>query len=187
MKKYFYLTGASGVGKSTLLKSIRDFKLINVETLEVSARPYLPKTGSYVETLTDELQALIVQHRTLTSLEAFLEGGNYIFSRGPIDNLAYQRVLNKGQFLDSASKREIDIIKNSKLCHFFYIPIEFKMSDKTDLIRGDDERIQKLVDLEIQKILLEADISFTLLSGTVKERFDIAFEVFEKNNLILPF
>lgn len=168
-KKYIYLTGASGVGKSTILNFIRE-KVGGINVLEVSARPYLPKTGgSYDQTVTDEIQALIVQHRTLSTIEVLLNNQPTIFSRGPIDNLAYQRVLNKGQFLDSASKREIEILKNHPDVAFIYIPIEFEMNE-VDELRGNNREIQLKTESEIKNILAEFVITPYILKGDIPTR-----------------
>lgn len=164
-----YFTGASGTGKTTLLNYLRE-KYGNIfDVLELSARPYLPTTGSYDQTLTDEIQSLIVQHRTLSVLEQTIKQKNTIYSRGPVDNLSYQRVLKKGLYLDTCSKREIQILKDSG-ANFFYLPIEFEMTDKNDEVRGTNKQVQLDTDKEIQSIFQEFFIPFYIIKGSVEER-----------------
>lgn len=163
-RQIFIFCGASGTGKTSLLNYItKTYK--GVRCKELSARPYLPKNDSYDKTLTDELQAIIVQHRTLSILEDLLKDhqNHLIYSRGPIDNLAYQRVLNKGLFLKDCSIREIEILKN--YATFLYLPIEFEMNDKEDTIRGVNKEVQINTDKAILEIFEEFSIPFISLQG----------------------
>lgn len=165
--KYFSFVGASGVGKSTLLNYINEN--FSIKTMELSARPYLPKVeGSYDQTLTDESQALICMHRALGAFEQMLTGEPCVFSRSAIDNLAYQRVLGKGLFLDSASKRNIEI--ENKNTTYLYIPIQFPMAQTEDTVRGMNEEVRQKTDLEIQKICIGFHIDPIIISGSLEER-----------------
>lgn len=170
MNKLYFFVGASGVGKSTLINYLNEnFK---VEAKENSARPFLPKGGSYDEVLTDEAQVLIVQNRTLSVLEDILKqnetGKPLIYSRSPIDNLAYQNVLQKGVFMNNAIIREINILK--PYCKFLYIPIEFPL-DPTDEVRGTNENVRIKTDIEILHTLASLEIEYETIKGTIEERY----------------
>jgi len=53
-KNIFCFTGASGTGKSTLIEYVKE-AYPGVIVSELSARPYLPKDGSYDKTLNQQL------------------------------------------------------------------------------------------------------------------------------------
>jgi predicted ATPase len=173
-KKIFFFVGASGVGKSTLINYLREN--FTVDAKEISARPYLPKKeGSYDQILTDESQAVIVQSRTLTVLEdlfSYQQGTKTIptiYSRSPICNLAYSRVLSKGLFLESLNLKEIEICK--QYCYFIYIPVEFEMVENDDKVRGTNREVQLETDTAIVKIMSDSGITPFILTGSIEERF----------------
>jgi len=168
MKKVFCMTGASGVGKSTLMKHIHVLYQ-DIVVQEISARPFLPKNDSYDKTLTDELQTIISQNQFMSILDGILRDHFHVFSRSPIDSLAYQKVLNKARYMDSTLYRGIEITRLH--IHYLYIPIEFEMKDVNDIIRGTNKDVQKKTDTEIVKLLKETEVEYTTITGTVQERF----------------
>lgn len=181
MKYLNYFVGASGTGKTTLINFIN--ANFNVSAKEVSARPYLPTTGSYDQTLTDDIQAVIVHSRTIEVLADLLKMQDYrtkipfIYSRSPIDNLAYQQVLKKGEFMDKTVRKEIEAVKDHAT--FFYLPIEFPLATN-DEVRGLNEVVRINTDNCIINILKEYNIDYITLSGTVEERTIILSNHFDK-------
>lgn len=182
MKHINFFTGASGVGKSTLINYLNNN--YNIEAKEISARPYLPPGGSYDKTVTDEAQVAIVANRTLSVLEDVLSDlytltpypslagiKPKIYSRSPIDNLAYQHLLGKTDLsnviLKQICEREVNIVK--KYAHFFYIPIEFAM-DPNDTVRGTNVEAQRKTDDIIINTLYDMNIPFTTIKGNIPER-----------------
>lgn len=158
-------TGASGTGKTTLLNSLEDFT-----TIELSARPYLPKKGDYVVNKSDSINRRISYGSLVTFSEMILNwpNNNLFFSRCAIDSLAYGRVLGVGEDLHPLMEMEIRniVIPYIKV---FYIPVEFELPGD-DEIRGTNEEIRKATDQEIQNILKEFDIPHTKITGPVEER-----------------
>jgi nicotinamide riboside kinase len=166
MKQLFCITGASGTGKSTLLKYIN--QNFNIHVTEVSARPFLPENTDYVNSLDLFSQVLITQNRFVSFVEQAINNNPTVFSRSPIDSLAYERVLNKAPFIEELLMRQIDII--NPLIQHIYIPIEFPMEPENDTIRGANVEVQLRTDFYIQRILRGHDVSFITVKGTIEER-----------------
>lgn len=174
MKQIIFLAGVSGVGKSTLLNYIKAwYPECDIQTIEASARPYLPEGGSYDQTLTDEIQAVIVQSRTLSVMEFLLEPKGPpigVFTRSALDNLAYQRVLKKGLFLNKSNEREVEMLAKNDNVIFIYIPIEFPL-DPSDEKRGVNEEVREATDKAMVDIIGELNIPHFLVKGTKEQRF----------------
>lgn len=176
MKNIYCLVGASGTGKTTLLNYVKDN--FNIEVSEVSARPFLPPTISYVESSNDKNQVLISQNRFLTIIEAHIKNKTILFSRSVIDSLAYGRVLGCGSFIDDLLCREIKISKD--IIQYLYIPIQFGMNDDEDIVRGKDEDIQRKTDKAMLEIMSEYGIIPTIIEGNKKERTNKLNQIFKK-------
>ena len=168
---YYAFTGASGTGKSTLLNKISKWN--NFKTIELSGRPYLPKTGDYIQNSSDIVQYRISYGHTVTMLDSMLDypNKNLFFSRCIIDQLAYSRVLKVGKELHDIHIKQI----NQILPHIniFYIPIEFDLTDNDDEVRGNNQEIRIQTDKEIQNIIKSYKIPHTKVTGTVEERLQI--------------
>jgi hypothetical protein len=181
MKKnpVFCLCGASGTGKSTILDHIKEFYPIDTE--EVSARPFLPKDMDYVNSLDEKSQTLITQHRFISILEGLFKTKPIVYSRSPIDSLAYELTLNKAPYLISLLERQIDISKEFVI--YIYLPVEFEMNSADDIVRGTNNEVQKNTDSAIQKILMEKIPYWYCLSGSKQERFLSLKEILRKYNV----
>ena len=164
-------TGASGTGKTTLLKLID--KELNFATVELSARPYLSSNGSYDQTNNDSTQRKIMFGSTVAFAKSILNEyhSNIFFSRCAIDKLAYAQTLDLARDVQGVVKQEIEEIVKPYV-QVFYIPIEFPMKEENDIIRGANEEIRRKTDQNIRAILAGMNIDFILVSGTVKERFE---------------
>jgi predicted ATPase len=171
--------GASGTGKSTLLNLLAQNP--NIKTVELSARPYLPASGDYVQNSSDLVQYKTNYGSMTTMLNALLSSQEetIFFSRCAIDRLAYSRALGGvGHEFDPITIKDIveNVIPNIEV---FYLPIEFDLPDG-DEVRGRNEEARKAVDVEIQKILSDFDIPYTVVSGTIEERMEtIAKKLYE--------
>jgi len=175
MKKLYCIAGASGTGKSTLLEYVKAFYSINVT--EVSARPFLPKYTDYVNGLTEQSQVLITQNRFTSFIEKIVKPVPTLFSRSPIDSLAYEMALQKAPFIKPLLMRQIEVTKS--LIQYLYVPIEFKMDSVDDVVRGTNEDAQKATDLCITSIFQEMEIDYITVKGSKEERFKILDELFE--------
>lgn len=176
MNYIFGFVGASGTGKSTLLKYISDN--YNVDCRELSARPFLDKSkGSYDEQMTDLIQSRIMlnnidmTHRFI--YESLTEHKNIAISRTMIDVLAYARTLKHGLGFEEQQEEFIQYINNLKNFIIFYTLPDFPLTDQNDSIRGLNEQVRQDTDLNILSILCDLNIDYITLKGSVKERIEV--------------
>jgi predicted ATPase len=163
-------TGASGTGKSTLLKELGKE---GFTCIELSGRPYLPEIGDYISNKSDSINRRISYGSTVTFAKSILESGPNdfpFFSRCAIDKLAYGRVLKVGEDCHDIIIKEIKdlVIPHIKV---FYLPVEFDLpADCNDEVRGNNEEIRRATDREVDNILSEFCIPHVVVTGTVEER-----------------
>lgn len=180
-KQLFCFVGASGVGKSTLLNYIQSY--FDLTVTEVSARPFLPKHTDYVNSLDLFSQVLISQNRFVSFLEQAINNEPTVFSRSPIDSLAFERVLKKAPFIENLLKRQIEVSK--PILQYIYIPIEFPMESKDDTVRGTNETVQLQTDFHIRRILKEHNVDYITIRGSIDERckqLDKIFNDYRRKN-----
>lgn len=165
-------TGASGTGKSTLLDIMEKRNLF--KTIELSGRPYLPKSGDYVENKSDSINRRIAYGSSVTMLASTLKfpEANLFFSRCAIDKLAYGRTLGVGSDLFDVTSKEIEFVVNPFI-KVFYLPIEFPLTDTDDTMRGNNELVRTATDENIRLILEEFNIPHVVVKGTIEERIKI--------------
>lgn len=173
-KNIYCFTGASGVGKSTLLNEISKWE--GFEVSELSARPYLPKNGKdYVENSSDDIQTLINYGTMVSMMDKVLnsDSPNLFFSRCGIDRLAYATVLNVGNKLKDITLTDIKL--NLQNITVFYLPIEFDLPNN-DKIRGNNALIRNKTDVQIKRLIQDLGIKCITVFGTIEERLQIIKE-----------
>jgi len=176
MKKVICLCGASGTGKSTILNYVKTKYRHQVDVVEVSARPYLPKNTDYVNSLDGQSQVLITQNRFVDIVSGFTKKWQTLYSRSPLDSLAYEAVLGKAPFLLPLLQRQVMETKDK--IQYIYIPVEFEMKDSDDIIRGTNTDVQSQTDAVIFEALDKFNIDYIDLSGNIKERMEKIDELF---------
>lgn len=175
----FCLVGASGVGKSTILNHLKD--VYSLEVTEVSARPFLPADIDYVNSLDEKSQTLITQHRFVSILEGMFMDHPIVYSRSPIDSLAYELALQKAPHLIPLLRHQVEISKHFVI--YIYLPVEFEMTATDDIQRGTNRKAQLDTDKAIQQIFEDHKVKFQKLSGTKEERFAILKEIMRSHNI----
>jgi len=172
------LTGASGVGKSTLVE-----KFIK-EHPEYYRPPSFSRPMNLMlgfplnEDATHESQyatTAFMSHQILTH-------NNLIYDRGIIDCLAYTN-LSKNISKSQYKKHKMDfmpIFEKVDILHL-YIPIEFDMKD--DGIRSKDEKYRRKTDKFMKKFLDKNNIFYETLTGTVDERYEQMLNAIEAQQI----
>lgn len=177
--KIFLFVGASGTGKSTCMKYLSEN--YNILCEELSARPFLKQNqGSYDQHMTDEIQLKIMYNNTLTILQKLIdlnskENKSIVYSRSPIDVLAYMLTLNKALFLKEQQIKFINYLRNKVI--WLYIPIEFQMQEVSDSLRGINENVRYKTDDNIVRLLGECNIPYYTIHGNMKKRESILDEI----------
>lgn len=172
-RRLFAFTGASGVGKTTLLNEIA--KWSNFKIVELSGRPYLPTNGDYVTNKSDSINRRIAYGSLVTMTEAILKYPNehLFFSRCAIDRLAYGRALDVGVDLHWVIEKEIiDVL--IPFITIFYLPIEFPLLNQDDEVRGKNELVRHQTDGHIKKLLDSySNLNYYTIAGTIENRLKI--------------
>lgn len=175
----FVFTGSSGTGKSTCLKYLQDN--FSIDCQELSARPFLPKDNSYDVSMTDDIQTNIMYNNTITILKKLYEGGNVVYTRSPIDVLAYAKVLGKGLSCEKQQLKLIEYLKDKIV--WLYIPIEFPMQETTDKLRGMNEKVRYQTDHQIYEYIDKMNIPHFTIHGDIKQREVILEEIMIKYDI----
>lgn len=178
--------GCSGSGKSTCTKYLS--KYYNIESVEISGRPFFKENGgSYDEQINEEIQTKIMYNNVEKIYQCFIStiinNKNIVTSRNPIDVLAYSRALNFGVVYEEQLKNTIKyLIPNMTIV---YTSIDFKMTDKSDKIRGMNEEVRLKTDKEIKKVFEELNIKPYIIKGDYEQREKLLDELMNNLNIEL--
>ena len=161
-------TGAQGTGKTTVLDEFKDrgFKVITEVVRQLS------KQGVKINKDGDEDgQAKILDVYKELLGEVSIAG--YISDRCLVDVIAYSMYLAEhgkvsNEFVQEQKNQLVEFKKSNPDIVYCYYPIEFSVV--ADGVRDTDEDFRKAIDVNIQKILVEAGIQPIIVKGTVEER-----------------
>ena len=160
-----YLVGAQGTGKTTLLQ----------ELLKVNQSIYITDGFSRpVKNLKRELnfsdldEQKIINELTKWNWVSNINNPIYYSTRSIIDAIVYTKVLTPS--IDVSNLMQAFQLYNSKSLSYFYIPIEFELTD--DKVRFLDPVLQQTIDKELVNFLKDNNVSYITLKGTVEERLN---------------
>lgn len=168
------LTGSHGVGKTTLLKALKE-KLpgydIQIESLTRKAVSGADKLNMGT---VDESEKLIAE----AYMESFLKAPkDFIASRHMIDVLAYSTYLQKkNNNIEDSTMEDImskiqEVVDKKIFDLVIYIPIEFELKEKGEYREGqEDLTYQRDVDTIMKFLLWAYGIPYVTITGTVEER-----------------
>lgn len=181
LSDYIYtFVGASGTGKSTLLNYIQKY-YPNVKIEELGAREFLPKNGkSYDVTMTDSIQSCVSLNNIKQFAKAIINKDSIVYSRSPLDVIAYSIVLNKGTQLVPLLEDWVTYIKDRVT--FLYLPIEFPLNDSNDTLRGLNEDVRRFTDNCIYELFAKLNIKYIPIAGTIEERQNKIDYIFAHSN-----
>lgn len=174
------ILGGPRCGKTTLIQQLYvDLKVkgLNVGAATEYSTDYLKEKGM-IETISEQYGIYLGQKMLEDSLEEF----DYA-----ITDYATFIPYVYGRFMLGDKKRttkEIEILKDlyglalkdlNKYDHLFFVPREFGY--KQDGVRWQDETLAKSIDDAIKQFLDSENVSYTIVSGSTKERSEKILEI----------
>ena len=165
-----FFTGAQGTGKSTLVKELA--KRHPELTVHDSMSKIFMK-GDKNNQLTSDFQKRI----SLYCLNLYVNDRDFISSRSYFDSIAYptyhvNQNIDNQTILDMVRLYEDLMFEDD--CIYFYLPIEFEISEGNNLLRITDKEYQQSIDRiiknEIEYINTIHPGKVITLHGSVEER-----------------
>lgn len=162
------LTGAHGVGKTTLLNELRKVEK-RFYISDGFTRPVRRFLSANRPDYDINFEQLLINDLTQWAWNNYLDQ-NAIIGRSLVDVILYSQYYTK---VDTSSIEKI-LEKTKEKVKFFYIPIEFDLHDDGEryIIPKDQENIDK----KFQLFFKEKDITFITISGSVEQRLKILRE-----------
>lgn len=154
-----FFCGAQGTGKSTLVYRLSHY-FPNAEIYDSMSALFMKKKE---EQFTESFQNKV----NVYCFNIFLNSReDLIMSRSIIDSLAMNTKKKDLNFIESLI---LDSIRDDD--YYFYLPIEFKISQREDGLRELDSKYQKKIDKKILRYFNEhpAKKKF-IIKGTIEER-----------------
>ena len=165
-----FFTGAQGTGKSTLVKELAK-RHPELTVHDSMSKKFMD--GDKDKQLTSEFQKRI----SLYCLNLYVNERNFISSRSYFDSIAYPTYhINHDKdntiILDMVRIYEKLMFEDD--CIYFYLPIEFEISEGNNLLRITDPNYQREIDKiirdEIEYINQHYPGKVITLHGSVEER-----------------
>ena len=172
-----FFTGAQGTGKSTLVNKIfSEYYLCRFDSM---SRDFMKKRD---DQFTDYFQKRI----SLYCLNKYVNEDDFICSRSFFDSIAYPTHSGHKDMVAMVRMYEDMLFEDD--CIYFYLPIEFSISENGNNLRVTDEKYQKDIDqlirneIENQKVLghLEEGRNFFVLTGSIEQRLEQVRKVLDQ-------
>jgi predicted ATPase len=162
--------GSHGTGKSTLADEIQ-YNTMGGQDWSIKesvARPF----RSLIKRLNldDNNSQLLINELSFWNWESNVDIQNLVFTRTPIDNVAYTMVNANDEFSKSLAVEYHSKLKKLSWGDtiFMYLPIEFPLVN--DGVRPMDPAYQEAVDKQMRLLLEELQINYYVIKGPVDER-----------------
>jgi len=171
----FFLQGAQGTGKTSLLNDISRIEILNYKINPISevARQKINNEYLSKEQETTIFDYFVYYGMYLSAFNNNLANNDInIFDRSIFDTIIFSRMkFGKNNHIEILGKEIFKLlIKN--LNGVLYIPIEFDIVD--DGFRNLDKSAQTTFDSELKLVLHEMGIDYCILRGSIEERSEIA-------------
>lgn len=168
-----FLMGAQGTGKSTLNYALKR-KLPNLELVDSLTSLFIKDKED--QTLGSKNNEEFQRKFYLYALNTYVNTNDFISSRSFIDPLAYMAEGERDRVLrEMALLYEKDMIEDDNI-YYFYLPIEFEISQDNNHLRITDKNNQKYINDYItdkynhyKKLY---PYKFFKITGSIEERVD---------------
>lgn len=160
-----FLTGAQGTGKSTIVKQLGE--ILPTHTVHDSMSK-LFMNGNKDTQLKEDFQKMI----SLYCLNLYVNERDIICSRSYFDSIAYPSYYNEYPEIIEMVRYYKDMLFQDD-CYYFYLPIEFDISQNGNDLRIVDPYYQRAIDSIIRREIctIDSDRVFCI-TGSVPERID---------------
>lgn len=165
-----FFTGAQGTGKSTLVKELSK-RHPELTVHDSMSRKFM--NGSKENQFSDDFQKRI----SLYCLNLYVNERDIICSRSYFDSIAYPTYHISGDNNNVGLIRMVRTFESQMFqddCIYFYLPIEFEISEGNNDLRITDPTYQKDIDEIIRKEIDYINTKYPgkviTLHGTVEER-----------------
>lgn len=163
-----FITGAQGVGKSTLVRELHK-ALPDLSVFDSVSKDFM-------RTKQDQFDPEFQLRISLKCLDIYVNERNFISSRSYFDSLAYPQ-LNEVMD-DNARDTILNMVKLyeplvfQEDCLYIYLPIEFELSSDGNALRDTDRVYQKQVDYTIRDLIYNSHHKDRIysISGDVESR-----------------
>lgn len=159
------LVGAHGTGKSTLLQELKG--KVPYYVTDGFSRPIKESFDGYGFQDEKDFQQDVINTISLWAWDNYLNQ-NVISARSLVDVIVYSKYFYPHWNYNSYIR---NFQENKGKVNFFYLPIEFDLIG--DGVRFQDKALQVEIDKLLKLFLIEQEINFTSLTGTVSQRLEI--------------
>lgn len=141
-----FFTGAQGTGKSTLVRALHD-KLPELTMHDSMSKHFMTSKQEQFES---DFQLRL----SLWCLNMYVNERDFICSRSYFDSLAYPE--HSGSLDSESTNRVLDMVRLyeplvfQEDCIYFYVPIEFELSDDGNPLRDTNKEYQEVIDRSIR-------------------------------------
>ena len=166
-----FFCGAQGTGKSTLVYKLAHHFL--------SMKVYDSMSSLFMKRKEEQFTDTFQNRVNVYCFNIFLNSTeDLIMSRSIIDSLAMNTKMKDIKYIQS-------LVKDSIRCddYYFYLPIEFEISQREDGLRVLDSKYQKKIDKRIFKYfsMFPSQNKF-IIRGTIEERLQSILKVIRNGN-----
>lgn len=175
-----FLTGAQGTGKSTIVNKISEE--YDIHRFDSMSRNFMKKKD-------DQFTNYFQKRISLYCLNLYVNENDFICSRSFFDSIAYPAHSKDDKIVEMVRLYEDMLFEDD--CIYFYIPIEFEISNGGNNLRAIDKDYQHEIDEEIRREIehqreighLKQDENFFILTGNIDERLNKVRDILNKKGL----